>query len=72
MDRTDTLICPNCDYKRHLSEAESGISGAMIVACLKCGTAMQCCTRKPANTSPRQRAFPPCDSTKAQDDRAMR
>ena len=71
MDRTDILICPNCDYKRHLSEAESGISGAMIVACLKCGTVMQCCTRKTANTLPTQPAFPASDSTEAQDDRAM-
>ena len=42
MAHTDILICPSCDYKRHLTEAESHISQALIVACLKCGAAMQC------------------------------
>ena len=42
MGRAKILICPSCDYKRHLTEAESLISHALVVACLKCGTAMQC------------------------------
>lgn len=42
MGRANILICPNCDYKRHLTEAESIISYALVVACLKCGSAMQC------------------------------
>jgi len=42
MGRADILICPSCDYKRHLTEAESVISFALVVACLKCGSAMQC------------------------------
>ena len=41
MGRTDILICASCDYKRHLSETESCISYALVVACLKCGTVMQ-------------------------------
>jgi len=42
MGRANLLTCPNCDYKRHLTEAESLISHALLVACLKCGSAMQC------------------------------
>jgi len=42
MGRANILICPSCDYKRHLTEAESVISYALVVACLKCGSAMQC------------------------------
>ena len=41
MGRANILICPSCDYKRHLTEAESVISFALVVACLKCGSAMQ-------------------------------
>jgi len=41
MGRANLLICPNCDYKRHLTEAESLIAHALVVACLKCGAAMQ-------------------------------
>ena len=55
MGRTDILICPSCDYKRRLTEAESGISCALVVACLKCGTAMQCNSKnngKPPETKP--------------------
>jgi hypothetical protein len=55
MGRTDILICPSCDYKRHLTEAESSISYALVVACLKCGTAMQCNSKnngKPPETQP--------------------
>jgi hypothetical protein len=40
MARANLLICPNCDYKRRLTEAESPISLALFVACLKCGAAM--------------------------------
>ena len=46
MGRTDILICPSCDYKRRMTEAETLISYALVVACLKCGAAMQC----PSNT----------------------
>ena len=42
MGRTEILICPSCDYKRHLTEADSRISYALVVACLKCGASMQC------------------------------
>ncbi len=42
MGRANILICPSCDYKRHLTEAESLISYALVVACLKCGAVMQC------------------------------
>ena len=55
MGRTDILICASCDYKRHLSETESCISYALVVACLKCGTVMQCNSRengKPPETQP--------------------
>jgi len=55
MTPTEILICPSCDYKRHLTEAESGISYALVVACLKCGTAMQCNSKKngkPPETKP--------------------
>lgn len=45
MGRANLLICPNCDYKRYLTEAESIISYALVVACLKCGSAMQCVTK---------------------------
>jgi hypothetical protein len=45
MGRANILICPSCDYKRHLTEAESVISFALVVACLKCGSAMQCVPR---------------------------
>ncbi len=49
MGRADILICPGCDYKRHLTEAESRFSYALVVACFKCGSAMQCTQkRKPA------------------------
>ena len=49
MGRTEILICPSCDYKRHLTEAESRISYALVVACLKCGTAMQCNSKNKAS-----------------------
>lgn len=55
MARTDILICPGCDYKRHPTEAELRISYALVVACLKCGVAMQCSAKnngKPAETQP--------------------
>jgi len=45
MGRANILICPSCDYKRHLTEAETVISYALVVACLKCGSAMQCVPR---------------------------
>ena len=45
MPRAEILICPSCDYKRRLTEAESIISYALVVACLKCGTAMQCTSK---------------------------
>jgi hypothetical protein len=45
MGRANILICPSCDYKRHLTEAESVISFALVVACRKCGSAMQCAPR---------------------------
>jgi hypothetical protein len=57
MGRPDILICPNCDYKRHLTEAESVISFALVVACLKCGTAMQCTPRNGPTLSGNQDAF---------------
>lgn len=46
MGRANLLICPSCDYKGHLTEAESIISYALVVACLKCGSAMQCVARR--------------------------
>ena len=55
MGHTQILICPSCDYKRHLTEAESRISYALVVACLKCGAAMQCNAKKiakPPETEP--------------------
>jgi hypothetical protein len=45
MGRANILICPSCDYKRHLTEAESVISFALVVACRKCGAAMQCVSK---------------------------
>ena len=61
MGRTDILICPNCDYKRHLTEAESRISGALVVACLKCGKAMQLNVGKPGVSVTSQPTFlEPC------------
>jgi hypothetical protein len=38
----EILICPSCDYRRHLTEAQASVSGALVVACLKCGSAMRC------------------------------
>ena len=57
MGRTDILICASCDYKRHLSETESCISYALVVACLKCGAAMQCNAKKIANPPETQQTF---------------
>jgi hypothetical protein len=57
MGRPDILICPNCDYKRHLNEAESVISSALVVACLKCGTAMQSRSRSAPTLPGNQAAF---------------
>jgi len=53
MASADILICPSCDYKRHPTEAELCIFHALVVACLKCGAAMQCAaknTGKPDET----------------------
>jgi hypothetical protein len=55
MAPTNILICPSCDYKRRLTEPESHISYALVVACLKCGTAMQCNCKdngKPTESKP--------------------
>jgi hypothetical protein len=57
MGRTDILICPNCDYKRHLTEAESRISCALVVACLKCGAVMQCNGNKNRKSPEAQKTF---------------
>jgi hypothetical protein len=54
---TQILICSSCDYKRYLTEAESRISYALVVACLKCGTAMQCNAKKIANPPETQQTF---------------
>ena len=42
MGETEILICPVCYYKRHLTQAESCIVDALVVACLKCGAPMRC------------------------------
>ncbi len=57
MGRTEILICPNCDSKRHLTEAESGISYALVVACLKCGAAMQCNSKNNGKPTETQQTF---------------
>ena len=56
MGRANLLICPNCDYKRRLTEAESLISHALLVACLKCGAAMQCISKIKAKSSSKLRS----------------
>ncbi len=57
MGRANILICPSCDYKRHLTKAESLISHALVVACLKCGTAMQCNSKDSGKPPKRQQTF---------------
>ena len=56
MGRASLLICPNCDYKRRLTEAESLISHALLVACLKCGAAMQRISKDEARSTGRRRS----------------
>ncbi len=58
MGRASILICPSCDYKRRLTEAESLISQALVVACLKCGAAMQCNGEQREKPAPRQKSAP--------------
>jgi hypothetical protein len=41
MGRVAILICSNCGYKTHLTQAESLISHALHVACSKCGSIMK-------------------------------
>ena len=57
MGRGDILICPSCDYKRRLTEAEAAISYALVVACLKCGAAMQCPSNKDAKPPGKRKTF---------------
>jgi len=57
MGRANILICPNCDYKRHLTEAETLIHYALVVACLKCGAAMQCVSKSTAQKPGRQESL---------------
>jgi hypothetical protein len=57
MGRADILICPNCDYKRRLTEAETLISFALVVACLKCGAAMQCSSQINGRSPQKQKTF---------------
>ncbi len=57
MARADILICPSCDYKRRLTEAESVISYALVVACLKCGTVMQCTSKIKGKSPEKRQAF---------------
>jgi hypothetical protein len=57
MGRGDFLICPSCDYKRRLTEAEAVISYALVVACLKCGAAMQCPSNKGVKPPPERKTF---------------
>lgn len=54
MGRANLLTCPSCDYKRRLTEAESLISFALVVACLKCGAAMQCISKTNAKSPGKQ------------------
>ena len=58
MARAEILICPSCDYKRRLTEAESIISYALVVACLKCGTAMQCTSKINGKSSQKPKTLP--------------
>jgi RNase P subunit RPR2 len=57
MGRGDILICPSCDYKRRLTEAETVISYALVVACLKCGAAMQCPSNNGAKPARKRKSF---------------
>jgi len=57
MGRANLLICPKCDYKRRLTDAESLISLAIVVACLKCGSAMQCISKTKADSPSKQESF---------------
>ena len=68
MSPTGMLICPNCDYKRHLTEAESCISAALVVACLKCGKPMQFHASKPAIPATSQPTFLEPGNVDARDD----
>ena len=57
MGRTEILICSSCDYRHHLTVAESSISYALVVACLKCGAAMQCNSKNIATPPETQQTF---------------
>ena len=57
MGQTQILICPSCDYKRHMTEAESRIHYALIVACLKCGAVMQCNSKNNGKPPQPQQTF---------------
>jgi transcription elongation factor Elf1 len=57
MGRTDILTCPSCDHKRRMTESESSISYALVVACLKCGTVMQCNPEKKSKPPETQQTF---------------
>ena len=68
MGRTHILVCPNCDYKRHLTEAESSISYALVVSCLKCGAAMQCNSKTNGKPPETRQAFMESCSLEALED----
>lgn len=56
MKHADILVCPNCDYKRHLTEAQACLSAALVVACLRCGTVMQCDSKNKGGAPETKRA----------------
>jgi RNase P subunit RPR2 len=71
MGRADILICPDCDYKRRLTEAESLISYALVVACLKCGAAMQCSSRAKSKPPERHKSLPDAGALEALEEWAV-